>query len=92
MGNGLVQIHAGNGIIIGHVHDLTLDRARTMLTTLLEAAGPEGNVVVLKCPTEWKRELPIWGKPRGDYALMRRVKQALDPHGVFNPGRFVDGI
>ncbi len=86
------QTSAGNGIVVGCIRDLTLDRARTMLTTLLEAVGPEGNVVVARCPTEWKRELPIWGKPRGDYRLMRRVKAALDPRGIFNPGRFVDGI
>src|SRR5262245_14751266 len=88
----LLQAHAGNGIVLGHVDDLTLDQARTMLTTLLDAAGPEGNAIVTRCPTEWKRELPIWGKPRGDYWLMRRVKEALDPRGIFNPGRFADGI
>jgi glycolate oxidase FAD binding subunit len=86
------QTSAGNGIVVGCIRDLTLDRARTMLTTLLEAVGPEGNVVVTRCPTEWKRELPLWGKPRDDYRLMRRVKAALDPRGIFNPGRFVDGI
>jgi glycolate oxidase FAD binding subunit len=87
-----LQAHAGNGIVLGHVDALTLEQARTMLTTLHDAAGPDGNVVVTHCPPEWKRELPIWGKPRGDAWLMRRVKEALDPRGVFNPGRFVDGI
>jgi glycolate oxidase FAD binding subunit len=88
----LLLSHAGNGIIYGHVNDLTLNDSRTMLTTLLKAVGPEGNVVVTRCPPEWKRELPIWGKPRGDYWLMRRVKETLDPRWLFNPGRFVDGI
>jgi glycolate oxidase FAD binding subunit len=88
-----ILVHAGNGIAIGYADGgLTLDQARTMLTTLHDAAGPDGNVVVTRCPPEWKRELPIWGKPRGDVGLMRRVKEALDPRGVFNPGRFVDGI
>ena len=87
-----LRVHAGNGIVIGHVDDLTLDKARTMLKTLLDAVEPEGNVMVTRCPTEWKRRLPIWGKPRGDYWLMRRIKEALDPRGIFNPGRFVDGM
>jgi FAD/FMN-containing dehydrogenase len=34
----------------------------------------------------------VWGLRRGDWALMRTVKQKLDPHGLFNPGRFVGGI
>jgi glycolate oxidase FAD binding subunit len=92
LANSRWQAHAGNGIVIGHVGDLTLEQARAMLSTLLDATGPEGNVIVTRCPPEWKRELPIWGKPRGDAWLMRRVKQALDPRCVFNPGRFVDGI
>jgi glycolate oxidase FAD binding subunit len=86
------SLQAYAGIVIGCVPGLTLEQARSMLTTLLDAVGPEGNVIVLRCPTAWKRQLPIWGKPRGDRSLMRRVKEAFDPRGVFNPGRFLDGI
>ena len=31
-------------------------------------------------------------QPAADVWLMRAVKQQLDPHGLFNPGRFVDGL
>ena len=35
---------------------------------------------------------PVWGRPTPDRALMRQVKDKLDPGRLFNPGRFVDGI
>jgi glycolate oxidase FAD binding subunit len=90
----LLQAHAGNGIVRGHVPgDLTVDKARAMLTSLQEAAGSSrGNVVVLRCPAAWKKELPVWGAPRGDGWLMRAVKDQLDPRRLFNPGRFVGGL
>jgi glycolate oxidase FAD binding subunit len=86
--------HAGSGIVIGRAGgDLTLDRARTILKKLLEtAAAGRGNVILLRCPTAWKTELPVWGLPREDAWLMRVVKGRLDPGRLFNPGRFVDGI
>jgi glycolate oxidase FAD binding subunit len=88
-----LQAHAGNGIVIGHAGEsLTLERAGTMLTLLLAAFEAKGNVILLRCPADWKRSLPVWGRPRGDLWLMRRVKDKLDPKGLFNPGRFVDGI
>ena len=90
----LLQAHAGNGIVFGHFGpELTLDRARTVLEELLSAAETaKGNVVVLRCPPDWKRDLPVWGRPRRDAWLMRRVKTRLDPNNIFNPGRFVDAI
>jgi glycolate oxidase FAD binding subunit len=89
----LLQAHAGNGIVVGHAGDLTLEQARTLLAELQRTAGEaQGNVVVLRCPSEWKPSLPLWGGPRGDRRLMRAVKEKLDPRGLFNPGRFVDGI
>lgn len=90
----LLQAHAGNGIVIGHAPaDLTLDAARTMLKRLTDAAvAAHGNVVLLRCPTEWKTDLPVWGAPRGDLWLMKEVKDKLDPKRIFNPGRFIGGL
>jgi len=89
-----LHAHAGSGIVRGHLDgSLTLERVQAMLKELATlAASARGNLVIPRCPTPWKRSLPIWGAPRGDAWLMRKVKQQLDPRGLFNPGRFVDGI
>jgi glycolate oxidase FAD binding subunit len=88
-----VHAHAGSGIARAHLSgDLTAQRGQTMLKELLAAAGPDGNVTVPRCPSEWKARLGVWGRPRGDAWLMRQVKEQLDPRGLFNPGRFLDGI
>lgn len=89
-----LHAHAGSGIVHGHLDgDLTLPRAAAMLKELSDAVGrAEGNLVLPRCPVEWKRELPVWGREGGDSWLMRRIKDQLDPHNLFNPGRFLVGI
>ncbi len=86
-----LQAHAGKGIVIGHAGgDLTTERAAAMLKGLLaRATASRGNLIVTRCPPAWKTTLPVWGTPREDAWLMRRVKDSLDPRGLFNPGRFV---
>jgi glycolate oxidase FAD binding subunit len=83
--------HAGAGIVRGHLGgDLTLERATVILKELQErAVAGKGNVVVTQCASSWKSSLPIRGTARGDAWLMRRVKETLDPRGIFNPGRFI---
>jgi glycolate oxidase FAD binding subunit len=90
----LLQAHAGNGIVVGHVHgDLTLGRVQEMLNVLLaQAVAARGNLIVLRCPPAWKKDLPVWGASRGDGWLMRTVKDKLDPRRLFNPGRFVTDL
>ncbi|MBL8797047.1 MAG: FAD-binding oxidoreductase, partial [Planctomycetia bacterium] len=68
-----LHAYAGNGIVIGHLNGArTLDDVQGVLRKVQELAAG-GNVVVLRCPAEWKRSLPIWGAPRGDAWLMRAV-------------------
>lgn len=94
---GPVRAHAGNGIVVGQwPASLTKDAAARILNLWRERAsgvGPgSGNVILTRCPSTWKTSLSVWGPPPNDAWLMRQVKAKFDPKGIFNPGRFVDGI
>jgi glycolate oxidase FAD binding subunit len=81
-----LQVHAGNGIVVGHVPDeLTREQATVLVRQLRERSA---YVVVRRCPPAWKDAAFVWGPPRGDAALMQAVKEKLDPRRLFNPGRF----
>jgi glycolate oxidase FAD binding subunit len=84
---GLLCVHAGNGVVLGHCAEAA---AVSALRGRALALG--GHLVVTRCPVTLKTVEFVWGPPRGDFALMRAVKEKLDPRGVFNPGRFVGGI
>lgn len=85
-GEPLMRAHAGNGIVVGHFTDeLAVDAARGIVDRWRAAA----NVVVQKCPPDWKPSLNVWGPPPADIAVQREVKAKFDPRGIFNPGRFV---
>ncbi len=89
----LLQAHAGNGIVVGEMPDLTQDQAADILNELRRLAlVHNGKVIVQRCPSSWKSDLSVWGSPPGSINLMRRVKQSLDPNNRFNPGRFINGI
>jgi glycolate oxidase FAD binding subunit len=85
-----VHAHAGSGIVWVHLpSELGVERVSSAVAELTKLTSANGNVTVRRCPPEWKKVLPVWGKDRGDRELMRTVKRTLDPDDVFNPGRLV---
>ncbi len=90
--------HCGNGILYSHVLvggelDSRVDSIVELVTQFTsEASQYEGNLVVESSPPSIKERVDIWGKPRSDYRIMRRIKEQIDPAGTLNPGRFLGGI
>jgi glycolate oxidase FAD binding subunit len=85
-----VQAHAGNGIVIGHLNDrcATAEEAAAQVAPLRALAERHaGALVILNCDHAWKSRLPVFGTKQGSRGLMRRIKAALDPNGLLNPGR-----
>ena len=52
----------------------------------------QGTWVIEKCPLSLKVTHDVWGPLPPGIEVMRRVKLALDPHGILNPGRFIGGL
>jgi len=93
-GRWAIQSHAGTGIVRGvYRGEPDFEAVAAEVDRLRGAARRLGGSLVLpRCPTGWKARLKVWGDPRGDSAVAERVKRALDPRGLLNPGRFVGTI
>jgi len=63
-----------------------LDDAR-WTAICLAARNAEGHAVAVRATDSFRREHDVFGPPREDWQLMHRIKEALDPRGVFAPGR-----
>jgi glycolate oxidase FAD binding subunit len=89
-----VRAHALNGIVYGYAdYPVSHDGATPMAKLLTDAAADcGGTLTVPRCPTEWKKSLPVWGEPTPAWELMRHVKKTLDPDNVFNPGRLFGDV
>lgn len=89
-----VQVHAANGIVIGHCCEsiTTAEQAQARIADYQHlACEGNGNLIILHCDPEWRTALPMWGRPEPGWPLMAQLKQKMDPDGLLNPGRFVDG-
>lgn len=88
--------HAGNGILTTYILESDVVKSDPLVDLIskftAEAVRHDGNLVVESCPSALKTKIGVWGLPRSDNALMRRLKEEVDPVGVLNPGRFIGGI
>jgi glycolate oxidase FAD binding subunit len=96
-GRWATQAHAGSGVV--WAFRLDVDPTERLSDVLPEidalrtiAVSQGGNLTVPRAPTAWKEIIPVWGTTRADWAVMERLKQALDPSRAMNPGRFVGTI
>ena len=63
------------------------------VATLRAAAEKLGGfLIVEEAPVEFKTADLVWGTPRGDFALMKKLYQSFDAANVCAPGRFVGGL
>jgi glycolate oxidase FAD binding subunit len=91
-----VALHA-RGSAAGVLHaglpgDTPADVVSRVVSDLRASASSyAGSVVVLTAPPATRDALDMWGPVPG-LALMRRLKDELDPPHRFSPGRFVGGI
>ena len=85
------EAHAANGVVRAAIRDAAA------VTPLVHALRPDieargGSLVVERAVPAVKQAVDVWGDPGPGLTLMRGVKAALDPAGVFAIGRFVGGI
>jgi glycolate oxidase FAD binding subunit len=85
-----MMVHVAVGLVEAALEGPTSGREGEQLSLRLREAVPAGGHLVWSAvPEDWRIRLgDIWGPERGDFALMRGIKQALDPQSVFSPGRF----
>lgn len=85
--------HAGTGVTFAGLSGGDAEAQAEVIEELREIWPRRGGaVVLLESPRELKERVGVWGPPRDDMGLMRRVKDKFDGHGNLNPGRFVGGI
>ena len=92
-----VQAHAGNGIIRVRIEcpdEPPVEGSARAIVERLRAvvASLGGTLVVEHADPAIKPGVDLWGGGIEGLALMKRIKQTMDPGDVLSPGRFVGGI
>jgi glycolate oxidase FAD binding subunit len=84
------EAHAASGVVRAAIRDAAAVAPLVRgLRPDIESRG--GSLVVERAVPAVKQAVDVWGDPGPGLTLMRGVKGALDPAGVFAIGRFVGG-
>ena len=89
MGNGVVYITISE---FPNDADKLQSIAETITKLRKHAISMGGNLIIESAPIEIKRQIDVWGTAGNSIGLMKQIKAKLDPIGMLNPGRFVEGI
>ncbi len=89
-----VAAHAGNGVAWCQVLGAREEEAVAWFAEWMRVYAREQDAWVIfeALPPKLRGRLDPWGFSEASLPLMAGVKRALDPSGVFSPGRFVGGI
>jgi glycolate oxidase FAD binding subunit len=89
-----VAAHVGNGVAWCQMAGpfAPLDFALCAEAMRIQTRAADGWLVFEALPPGLQGRFDAWGFNETALPLMRRVKSALDPGGLFSPGRFVGGI
>lgn len=49
-------------------------------------------MIVEFAPKSIRRQVSVWGPPASEQGIMNKIKQNIDPQGLFNPGRLSGGL
>lgn len=81
-------VHSGSGVchICCAAEGSRVIEDMHQLLAVCRQAG--GNLTVLRAPEDLKPQLPVWGSPGDDRAIMARIKRRIDPERIMSPGRF----
>jgi glycolate oxidase FAD binding subunit len=89
----VAQVGSGVAAVrIGTIDHPDYDWAALAQWLRLRVSGAGGHVVFDLLPPSCLQEIDPWGDDVPGIALMRGIKQTLDPRGVLSPGRFAGGI
>ena len=86
-------LHAGYGTLVANWDGVADETAGTIHLTATEMTRGYGvNALWERCPALIKQDIDVWGIPRPELAIARRLKEQFDPRGTLNAGRFMGKI
>jgi len=85
--------HCGSGVTLVNVLPEKAGAGKPLNDSieamLAECRKAGGNLVIRRAAPEWKKTLPVWGEMGSELALMKRIREQIDPSGIMSPGRLL---